>query len=90
MKGKGKERKNSKKCVSWPGFEPWSQPFTAKKHLTVGLHSNYSGRSPRPSGRSTPSFLKYCCFDVLMVRTVDCTVITVRNRYDGVIAQPRS
>jgi hypothetical protein len=25
--------------------------FTAKKHLTVGLHSDYSGRSPRPSGR---------------------------------------
>jgi hypothetical protein len=51
LKGKGKERKKIAKSVSWLGFESWSQLFTAKKHLTVGLHSNYGGQSPRPSGR---------------------------------------
>jgi hypothetical protein len=35
MKGNGKEKDEQK------GFEPWSQLFTAKKHLTVGLHSSY-------------------------------------------------
>jgi len=34
------------------------------------------------------SFLEHRLFDVLTVRTVKRTVITVQNRYDGVIAQP--
>ena len=44
----------SKKSLSWPGFESWSQLFTAKKHGGLhsnygGLHSNYGGQSPQPS-----------------------------------------
>jgi len=48
----------------------------------VGLHSKIR------SGRSTPSFLKHLHFDVLTVRTVNRTIITVQNRSDGAIAQP--
>jgi len=62
----------------------WSQLFTAKKHLTVGLHSNYGRRSPRPTGRSTPSFLRHRNFDALTVRTVHRTVIEVQNCSNGV------
>jgi hypothetical protein len=81
-------KKNSKKLVcldqdSNPGLN-----FYSKKHWIVDLHSNYGGRSPRPSGRSTPSFLKHHHFDTLLVRTVHCTVVTVQSCSDGVSAQP--
>jgi hypothetical protein len=57
-----------------PGLNLYS-----KKHLTVGLHSNYSGRSPGPSGRPTPSFLKHRHFNVLTVRTVNRTMIRCQS-----------
>jgi len=43
---------------------------------------------PSTVGRLSPSFLEHRHFDVLPIRTVNRTVITVQKCYDGVIAQP--
>jgi hypothetical protein len=40
-----KRKKKSTKFVFLPGFEPWSQLFTAKTKLAVGYTENYSGQS---------------------------------------------